>query len=409
MKTAATSATIAMRDDYNFDVKVGDTLRVIDSTVVETRTVTDVVSTDGSRTVTLDASITAGLLDTWFHQEAKFNVCEATVNGNQTGISDGEIDVDSGHGVEAGDVIRLYDADNDAYILRTVTATGSTTITIDDEGSNFGVTDNHLISCGATIEIWRNRNGGVQLYKVDEVPNDESKFNYISYVDNIPDEQLIEKYVAPRREPFPVPKCSTLVEFQGTLLTAGDPDEPNTVQWSLGDNPEVFSPAYRNIDVPFTKKGAIIGFGETEGFLYVFKEKARALLYGDLPTGAIRVDVKADGVGCSSAHTIESTTDGLIWLSNQGPRRAMGSKLDKSFHYPLKDVFRRKHYEQEDGVAITTAQQSKFAFARAQAVNDEERDLYILYVPGESGTPGGANPYSRYPNDNDATIVTGKL
>lgn len=396
----ASNVTHPFLDDLQFDVKVGDTLRVLNNGVAETRTVADVTYTFGSKTITLDSAVVSTQYDTWFHIEDRFNVNHAIQSGGQTGVSDGEIDVDSGHGVLVGDVVYFYDSDNDYYIERTVTAVGSTTVTINDEGATFGIADDDIISTGARIEIWRNKNGGIQLYKVDEIPATDANNTFTLYTDDKSDGELVEKYVPPARTPFPPPKCSSLVSFQGVLMTAGDFNQPNTIQWSFIDDPESFSPAFYIADVPFTTKGNIRGFGETQGYLYIFKDESRAILYGDLPSGSIRIEPFDDGIGCPSPHSIQSTANGLIWLSRQGPRRAIGPNLDPRFHLRLKRVFENQFYEQEDSVAITTAQQSQFVFARAQSVDDVEKNLYILFVPCESGTPGGANVYSRYPNDN---------
>jgi hypothetical protein len=102
-----------------------------------------------------------------------FNTSFARVNGVQTGTT---ITVDSGHTLQVGQT--GYMVHNTTFVETEVkiTAVAATTVTF---ASSVTVADNQIISANLRINLWRNRNGALDLpYLVRSFANDPSVFTF---------------------------------------------------------------------------------------------------------------------------------------------------------------------------------------------------------------------------------------
>jgi hypothetical protein len=329
---------------------------------------------------------------------SKFNIRTWEVNGNQVGTNAITVDAATGQNPRVGDVVYFLDRSKSEYTVRNVTAAASTSITVD--GNTVNVNDGDIISLNLRIVIYRSLAGGTEKYFVAEIPNNGLR-DFTSFTDSTADTSLGYKYILPEKFPGPAPKAVWAIAYQG-LLVASDGDY---IRYSEPNDPENF-PIENAFRLPFSQRGDVTGLGIENGSLVVFKKYGRAYVFGDLAANNFTSQLFEDGVGCESGHTIQQTPLGLIFLSHRGFERLFGGALDLEFNSRLSIDFVGKEYKQILDQTISAVDETKPVLRRAVAVNDYKRQLYICFVPCESGEPQDTIGGDRtYPNDNSKWYV----
>ena len=175
--------------------------------------------------------------------------------------------------------------------LRNVTATASTTITVD--GDPVSVSDNAVISAGLSILIWRTELGGPSISKffVDELPNN-SFVGSVTYVDSQVDADLDEDWVEPEFTHGPPPKCRYITVWGKILVVGGAPTAPSTIYHSIpGEfSPEYFPPDTNQFPLYSNFGDQIRGLYALSDGVLVFKDRSFFPITGDVFSNSIRVD-----------------------------------------------------------------------------------------------------------------------
>lgn len=297
------------------------------------------------------------------------------------------------------------------YITRKVTASTTTTITI--EGSGIDTRASSYISPGSKIRIYRTKNGGFEKFLLGEITDFAgvaATTPTVTFTDVIQDEALKIQYLPPINTPDPPPMCKLVVAHQNLLVVAGDSTNPNNVSFSEPDNCESFPLASNSFAPSFSDAAGVTGLASDNGVLIVFSEAERAVVSGSLSAGDFRIDVVSDGVGCVAPSSIATTENGIIWLSKRGFERSVAGQIDNTFYLSLWQRFRGQFYRQVDDTAITTAQESQLVMQRARATFDSVNNLYVCFIPCETGTPdirtsGAAISTTKYANSSSKWFV----
>lgn len=311
-----------------------------------------------------------------------------------------------------GDWVMFYDSISSTYVERQVTASTTTSITISGSAVTVGATT--TIVASVKIRIYRTKNAGFEKFLIGEigdVPTDSNILSPLeSFTDNTKDEAALVQYLPPVNTPDPPPLCRFVTTHQNLLVVAGDFTNPKTVSFSEPDNIESFPLATNSFAPSFSSSGEITGLASDEGVLVVFGQEERAVVQGELSSLDFRVDVISDGIGCVSHNSIAKVEEGVIWLSKRGFERSIAGQLDRDFYLPLWARFRNQFYLQTDETAITTAQESKFVMQRAIATYDAVNNLYVCFIPAETGTPSTSTTTlsisaTKYANSNSKWFV----
>jgi len=302
------------------------------------------------------------------------------------------ITVSADHTLQVGDTAYFMDDNAGYHVERKITAIAATTITVEGP-ANVSVADLAPVSANLRIGIYRTLDGGLNLYLVDEIPNNMLfPTGSLSpaggrYIDDALDDELTLKHLAPLRSPDPFDKVKFLVAHQNLLVGTGGRDNPNTVFFSEPDNIEASPLATNSFDIPFTTRGPITGIVSDEDVLIVFKQFGRAIIRGDVANNAFVVDIEEDGIGCYSHHAIAKTPVGVIFPSRQGFQRMRRGILDTDFPGPTSPLFYKAGSEQDQTEGRDIADPMP-VWERSVAVDDYVQSAYLCYVPTEEGIVG---------------------
>ena len=325
----------------------------------------------------------------------------AKVNGLQAAVT--TVTVDAGHTLLAGDTIYVYDTATSAYVTRVLTSVGATTITF---AGAISVADNSNISNNVRIQIWRTKASGTDFYFVDEIPATDGVGGTQVYTDSKADSLLTELYEEQIRAFDQPPACSFVGQHQGLRVVAGDPSNPNTISWSLPDNPEAFPLASNNSNINGGGLGGLTGFGTVDDdCLAVFKEQGHVQLIGSLDDLTVEIKDKTNtGIGCTSFNTITNVGEenSLVGLSAKGPFAFAGRSASLIVSQNIKPLFDEAAPPQVNGTAYPSNLSTGMlngsgmstsiprSLKRAVAINDALRNKYHLLIPAEIGTPAAA-------------------
>lgn len=203
---------------------------------------------------------------------------------------------------------------------RLVTAVASTTITVD--GNPVSVTDNDAISNGLRINIWRTEADGTDISKflVDVIPNN-SLVTSVSYTDSVVDEDLGEPWKEPEYTHGLPPKVRYLAVWNKVLVGACSPTSPSSVYYSIpfDFSPEYF-PAESNAFQTYSDEGdSIKGLYAFQDGVIVFKERSYFPVSGDIFTGNIRVDKRAQwDINFASQASLVELGGSLVYADRKG-------------------------------------------------------------------------------------------
>lgn len=319
----------------------------------------------------------------------------AYVNGAQVGVN--VITVDNGaggdHYIQVGQRAIFYNSVG-ALQNRTVTARTGTTITID--GAVVTVANNEFISSGMTINLYRNKVGGIRKYLVRQFT--EAAVG-ITYRDNIPDANLGYEYVPPFEVLGHGPDVGLYtdstkyvwdgvcfgVRFKGITVWVSP---TGRVQFSDPDGPEYFVTGGSSFTLLSKSTSPVRGIGANDEAIFIFKEDEIVIVRGELTTGRWTQEA-VGGIGCDSHETIV-TIHGYVWFWS----RAYGLCRIRSNIWPEQCSYRIDTYIQSldfnnDGAMFPN-------FARGHY--DEKLQRYFLQIPALSKVDMGFGSFEAQPN-----------
>jgi len=305
-----------------------------------------------------------------------FNTNCAIVAGAQGPVNIITVDDGSGgsHTLKVGDTAYFFDSVSGAYVERNVDAVGASTITV--AGAAVTVADNAVISNNLRIQIYRNQNGGLFKFLVEEIPNN-SFTSTQTLNDNKTDVSLGIQFIVPLTDRGLPPKGRYLASFNSQLVIAGQIESPDQIFWSDVLSPEYF-PTGNNLRAEVDGNEKITGIGQTNQSFAIFKERSIDIISGEIESNNIRREVLTKDLGCAAHATIKEVEDRLFFLSDRGVFSLVSGQL------PTEESFRIEPAFKQEGVIDSLRYKTK----RAIAVNHREDQKYILYLPIESVTAG---------------------
>jgi hypothetical protein len=312
-----------------------------------------------------------------------FNTNCAVVNGAQVGVN--TITVDAFHTMKVGDTAYFLDGASSAYVTRTVTAIGGTTITV--SGAVVNVADNAVISNNLRIGIYRSKTSGSTptiWYLSAEIPNNSFTATQV-YNDNLADASLGIQLIEPVTDRSPPPKGKYISVFRNQTIIGGNITYPNTVFYSDIDGPEYFPDGINSFDVDSPIGDQITGLAPTNEAFAIFKDKSIQIMSGDLANSNFRVDQLTSDLGCIAHASIQEVRGQLMFLSDRGVYSMVGGQLPQPVGQKIEPVF-------DINASLSTTQLLKLK--RAIGFNDRDNERYILYLPAESTTSSNVHPNS---------------
>lgn len=331
-----------------------------------------------------------------------FNTNCAIVAGAQVAVNTLTVDDGSGgtHTMKVGDTAYFHDSVSAAYITRAVTAITSTTITVD--GAAVTVADNAVISNNLRINIWRNKTSAItpsSFYLVAELPNNSFSATQV-YNDNLTDAQLGAILIAPISDRSPPPRGKYVSQHQGELVIAGNLGNQNRIYWSV-DSPEYFPNNTNQIDAETQSGDVIKGIGPSGTVFGILTKQTSHILSGTLGDNSIRMELKANDIGCEAHASIVQIKGIMCWWSSRGPYAMVNGQIpvpigtteDSSGN----KVGRIEPVMKQDGVPTSQIWRTQ----RITAINWIENKKAIWFLPAEN------QPLASdwYPNSNSALFV----
>ena len=300
--------------------------------------------------------------------------------GTETGTA---LTVDAGHGLQVGHYAFFID-NGGAEVLRKITATSATTITI--SGAAVTIANNEVISAGLKINLWRNIAGSTELYYfVRSFANDSSVASF-TYDDATADASLLIQYEFPVvGHGTPPENLRYLTSYNGLLIGA---DGTEDIYNSDVDGPEYWNTSF---SINSKSNNPVTAIGANKDALIIFKEDEGHVLTGDLANVRYRLQSLSDEIGCSSHHSIVDV-DGTLWFysSRHGPRRVVSSNLPDDVSYRIYPVIARRSTDSTENIE----------HSRVTAVDYRSQQLVLFFLPTETEVSA-----TFYPNDNSIVLA----
>lgn len=219
------------------------------------------------------------------------------------------------------------------------------------------------------IEIYRNKNGGLGYFLVDEIANIPGTNQ--TYIDDKVDADVLVEYIVPLKPHGLPPKLAYITLYQGLLIGTGNTDNVNTVFYSDIDSPEYFPPADNSFNTEGLRGGPNSGIKPLGNSLFVFKNSSIYQILGNMADDVFSVDLYGQGdIGAEAHATIEEVNGNLMFLSNKGV-------------YSLSQTSQTLQQVSEIIEPIFTSFKREYTFKRATAINWLEEDKYMVYLPIE--------------------------
>jgi hypothetical protein len=303
-----------------------------------------------------------------------FNTNCAVVAGAQVSVTTITVDDGSGgtHTLKVGDTAYFFDSISGDYVEREVTGVTATDITI--AGAAVTVADNDVISNNLRISIYRNQDGGTFKFLVAEVPNNSFTATQV-YNDNTPDGSLGIQYVLPLTPHNIPPKGRYITSYNNQLFSAGNLINPNTVSWSAVEGPEYWEPDLFSLRIQSPNGDKITGLSQSNEVMSIFEKRAMHVISGDIPNNNLRVDTITKDLGCVSHNTIQEVRGDLYFLSDRGVWKTVSGQLPIQVSERIEPVF-------DKNPLLLDAQQP--VIKRAIAINDRDKEQYVLFIPAET-------------------------
>ncbi len=431
INAAELTPTIILPVNAGHAVLPGDFIYFIDATDVErlreVASVTDTTITIMNERVTVDPTdpIHANILS---YRTGLVFADVAIINSNQANVN--TIVVVVGHNIQLGDLVEFLDSNNNLQ-RRTVVGVSVNTVVVSGipvtVGSGYLIyslnqrtdsitiqrinpnaitfTNDSPISNNLRINIYRTLNNqqfGVngELYFVASIPNDSSGGAFQTYIDGLPDQEVLQReFDDPDIAPNPPPISKYLKAFGNQLFYAGgergNPDNSDNVFFSEGNAPETVPLASHSFSVP-SKDDDITGIGVSGSTVVTTKKHSLWAATGNFLSGNIEVVQIAPGtnIGCIAHATIASVGPLMYFLHTNGvyaitenqlfPTDAFGNPVPISLAIDV--LFRQTNFQP----------QTRYVFKRAVAVNYSKDNQYLLFLPCEDAQSSirTANGYS---------------
>jgi hypothetical protein len=297
-----------------------------------------------------------------------FNTSQAVVDGNQVGVT--TITITAGHGLLTNDVVYFLDRSSGNYVTRNVTATTSTTITID--GATVDVNAADIINPQLQIVIVRTVDTGTLFYEIAVLPNDSANATQ-TFTDSTADIDLVIEFIAPLKPRDLPPKGKYIEVWRNILYITGSRENPNTVYFSDIDGPEYVPRLTNNFIIESNDGSKNSGIRSLDNILYVFKKNSIAGVTGDVALNQFQVDiVNKQGVGCAAHATLAEIENRIWFLSEFGVYSIAQDGLRKESE-PIDPKFN---------------QPNGFNFSRATAFFWVDNDQYLIFLPVTATSSG---------------------
>ena len=282
-----------------------------------------------------------------------------------------------------GNVVTFLNATDGRIQRETITAVNNGTISFTPTRAGNIAAASYMTN-NITVELWRTKVGGNIFYLNQELPLDVTAAGTNTvYVDAYADTTLLQQYEDPLYPPDVPPIFEQITTHQGLIVGVGDPENPQTVFWSLDAEDNGFPIATNSLDInTLANDNLTCCASDTESMLAVFSNRTYTNITGDLSSLSISVDTTLDGdVGCPSPHTVKKVRDQLIFLSLKGFRTIQGGRI-----MPIDDRLASRFVNQFYIRASQNdpGQPTKFTFLRANAIHDIENQRYICFIPKET-------------------------
>lgn len=325
----------------------------------------------------------------------------AQVNGAQAGVT--TVTVDSGHSLQIGDQVFIYDSGTGTTYERTLTGRGATTVTFVGAVT---VSDNDVIS-NIRVQIQRTTDAGLDFFEVANIPNNATlgASTAQTFIDGISDANLGDDIEEQQKLPEPPLAAKFLCMHQGLLILLNLEDDPSGFAWNDPNwGFEAFPQASNRDQVTGGEGGQITGgISSSDGTLLIFKERSYFRVEGDLQAGQYTItEVNSNGLGVTSHASLVKLPKFIMGMSLEGPVLITETEISIEISRGILNLFKDIQYEVAQGSAIATADTARLVPARSTAAYWREQGLVLFFVPAETGTyvaPTSTPTISRYAND----------
>lgn len=303
-----------------------------------------------------------------------FNTNCGIVAGAQGPVNTITLDDAAGgdHTLLAGDTAYFFDSVSGDYVSRNVDSVTASTITI--AGAAVTVADNAVFSNNLRISLYRSLNGGTSKFLVGEFPNDS--FNATQIInDDVVDNSLGIQYITPVVLHGVPPKGKYLSSYNNQMFVGGSIENPNFVFWSGATGPEYFDSSLLNLRLQSPNGDKISGLKQSNEVMAVFENKAIHIISGDLASLNIRVETITKDIGCIAHATIQEVRGHLYFLSDRGVYSTVSGQLPRERSENVEPLF---------SVSSIIDDDLKPVLSRSVAVNNREKEQYVLFIPTES-------------------------
>ena len=412
------SNTLTLSVQTGHAAVAGDLVYFIDSSSVERQRVlasvtSNSVTIEGSP-VSVDYTMGAAYANILIYKTSLVFGNVAIINGAQNNVN--TINVNTGHTIQPGDVVDFLDSANNLQ-RRNITATSGTSVAVDGipvsvsnlfliasenqrpDALNFQrlnanpatLGSNAPISNNLRINIYRTLQGqsfGVngELFLVASIPNNSLGAGTQTYIDGLPDAELVIQFSDPDQAPNPPPISKYVKAFGNQLFYAGgergNSENSDRVFFSDGNNPEIVPLATNFFNVPNVDDD-ITGIGVSGSTFITTKNHSLWAATGNFLSGQIDVVQIAPGtnIGCVAHATIASVGTLMYFLHTNGvyaitenqlfPTDPFGNPIPISL--AIDSIFRETRF----------LPQNRYVLQRAVAVNYTKDNQYLLFLPCE--------------------------
>lgn len=291
-------------------------------------------------------------------------------------------------GLYVGDTAAFLNATTNQLVRAKVTAitwigAASYSITVTPP-VNGTIANGALITNNFVHEVFRTDANNNQFYLMAEVPVNLGGATSV-YTDNnatVSDRALYDGPFTGNVRRDPPPQLSTLEVHQGLLLGAGDPDSRDSLYWCNTDDTWSWSQSSNQTTVPPPGGSGISAIASSDdNTAAVFGSKGVRFIAGDFASGSIsEIKIYEGDCGCPSRHGAIKIREELWWLSNKGPRFAIGAELQPAVENFIQTLF-DKDYQLVYNSNISAANQLKPLVKKAVAVNHVDNQHAIWVVP----------------------------
>jgi hypothetical protein len=313
-----------------------------------------------------------------------FNTKRAVVDGAQSDVSTLTVENDTANPnlFDIGDTIYFLDRRRAVYTTRVLTSKTATTIGWSSaQGESVDVSDGDVITCNFRVRVYRTLAGGNIFYEAIDIP---PNLDVITFTNSDADDSDATVGMKPRLiepeigyEPDLPPKGKFAVIHQGTRISSGDVDNPNTISVYDVLNVEGVPLGQNRFDIPSNIEGPITALAsDTENSLAVFKPNAYYSINGDLAGGVSNIVTETEGdYGISSQSSVCKIRGVIFGVGNLGILAVRDRQLLAEMGSRVNSVLQNN---------------PNIVLSRAIGFNDWTKRGYTFFVPDSDGFTTGA-------------------